>query len=533
MPNDLLTRAVDRHRQGHTEQAEALYRLTLAAEPDEPNALAMLAAIERTRGEHDKARDKLVRAVANAPDRPDFREALGDVSRVLGDHDAAMAAYDTAIETNPERPDAWLRKAALQIADGAIDEALALLDLACSSCRDSAALLDMDGATAINAGFYERAEHSFRRARAVDPDRLDLMVKHGAACLELGRSEQAIVAFKAAIDAGAGTPEVETELALACFVSGRLDEGWDHYEARWQVHGEAPPPALASRAWDGRIRPDLRLLVCAEQGVGDQIMFASGLPALHKAIASSGKLIIECAAKLAPLFARAWPDATVHATEGATGDGRVRSSYRWLADHEPIDAVTYLGELPRHLMPTIDGKSYLAADPARVDEWRTWLSTLGSGPTIGVCWRSSLSSSHRDHRVPPLAAWRDVFQAFPDAHFINLQYHDPDGRSWGELAHETPIHTPPGLDQFDDLDGVAALLSGLDLVISAPTAVAALSGALGCPTLRVLRGCDWSLLGRQTSPFFNALDTVLLTRDWHGPTGMQPVIAAARRRLRS
>lgn len=533
MPNDLLSRAVDRHRQGHTEQAEALYRLTLAAQPEEPNALAMLAAIERTRGEHHKAREKLVRAVANAPDRPDFHEALGDVSRVLGDYDAAMAAYETAIEANPERPDAWLRKVALLAADGATGEALAVLEHACSACPDNAALLDMDGATAINAGFYERAEHSFQRARALEPNRADLLIKHGAACLELGRSEQAIVAFKAAMAAGAGTPEVETELALACFVSGRLEEGWQHYQARWLVHGEAPPPSFASRAWDGRLRPDLRLLVCSEQGVGDQIMFGSGLPVLHKALGPSGKLIIECAAKLAPLFCRAWPNATVHATEGATGDGRIRSSYQWLTAHEPVDAVTHLGELPRHLLPSIDGAAYLAADPVRAGEWQTWLETLGAGPRIGVCWRSSLSSSHRDHRVPPLAAWKTLFEAFPDAHFVNLQYHDPDGRSWAGLAQETPIHTPPGLDQFDDLDGVAALLDGLDLVISAPTAVAALSGALGRPTLRVMRGCDWSLLGRQTSPFYAALDTVLLTRDWHGPTGMQPVITAARRRLRT
>ena len=191
------------------------------------------------------------------------------------------------------------------------------------------------------------------------------------------------------------------------------------------------------------------------------------------------------------------------------------------------DAVAYMADLPRHLMPLIDGAPYIRADPARAAERRAWLASLGPGPKIGLCWRSSLRGAHRDDRVPPVSAWRSLFAAFPDACFVNLQYDDPEGSSWGP-AGPAAIHIPPALDQFDDLDGVAALMAGLDLVVTAPTAVASLAAALGRPTLRVLRGTDWSQFGSGRHVASRSLETVQLPREWYGDAAMAPVIAAVR-----
>jgi tetratricopeptide (TPR) repeat protein len=530
---DLLARAIARHRAGRADEAEALYRLTLACTPEDPNALFMLAAIERARGSHDSALDRLTRAVAAAPNRPEIREALGDVQRVLGNPAAALAAYDIAVALAPDRPTSWLRKGDLLLALGAAGHAVTWLALACQHCPGDPDLWDMHGVACMAAARYRLAADAFAMGLALAPQRRDLSVKHAAACLELGRLEPAIAGFRAALAAQPCDPGVEVELALACLAAGRLDEGWTAYAARWQARGDLPPASFARRAWDGRLRPDLRLLVCAEQGVGDQIMFSAGLGIVARALGPDGRLVVECAPKLAPLFARAWPQAVVHPAVTAPGGapGLIRASYDWLAEHEPIDAVTFMADLGRHLLPQVDGSAHLAADMARAAGWRDWLATLGPGPKIGVCWGSSLSSAHRDHRVPPVAAWRLLFDAFPDASFVNLQYHDRDGSSWAPATQLTTVHVPPGLDQFDDLDGVAALMAGLDLVVSAPTAVASLAGALGVTTLRVMRGCDWSLFGRARRTARSSCETVLLPREWYGASAMAPVIAAARARL--
>lgn len=533
---DLLSRAVARHREGRADEAEALYRLALVRDPDEPNALFMLAAFDRARGDHRSAMARLVKAIGAAPYRPEFRDALGDVQRVLGDRQSALASYDAAVRIDPQRPAGWLRKADLLIATGAVEEALACLEQACLHCPDDAGLLDLNGVASMDAALYRRAEHAFAAALRWAPGRGDLLVKHALACLELGRLEQAIAGLRSALSGDAGGPAVENELALACFAAGRLDEGWAAYRARWQAKGDAPPAALASRPWDGRLRRDLRLLVCAEQGVGDQIMFAAGLAGLSATIGSQGCLVVECAPKLVPLFTRAWPMAVIQPTDATPVPGTaglIRASYGWIDAHEPLDAITHLGDLARHMQGRIDGSAYLRPDAARAAQWRDWLGALGSGPKIGICWRSSLSSAHRDNRVPPLVAWRQLFEAFPQARFVNLQYHDPDGSSWAPACAgtETQVHQPPDLNQFDDLDGVAALMDGLDLVVSVPTAVAALSAALGRPTLRILRGCDWALFGRPRRAPRSTQETVMLSREWYGPSAMAPVIAAARARL--
>lgn len=529
---DLLTRAVAHHRDGRADQAEALYRLCLAANPGEPNALTMLAAIERSRGMHAPARDKLMRAVQEAPQRLDIWEALGDAHRILGDQSAALAAYDTAVALNPARADGWRRKADLLLAIDATDQALDWLEQACTACIGDSALWDLNGCTSHGAGRFRRAAMAFASALRLAPHRSDLMIKHAAICLELGRMEQAIAGFEASRASEDSSAEVATERGLAKLAAGQLAEGWQDYAARWSVRGAPPPAALANRAWDGTTRAGMRLLVCAEQGIGDQIMFGAGFPALVRALGPDGKLTIECAPKLASLFARAWPQASIEPTRGETSKGMILSSYDWIAAYEPLDAVAFMADLHRYLLPEIDGSAYLTADKAKAAHWRRWLAQLGPGPKIGVNWRSSMARPERDSRSPPIEAWHRVLAAFPQAQFVNLQYDDPDGSSWSPActASSTTVHTPPGLDQFDDLDSVAALMEGLDLVISTPTAVAALSAALARPTLRVLRGCDWTLYGQGRSPFTDA-DTVLLPREWYGPSAISPIIAAARNLL--
>ena len=530
--SDLLNRAVARHRDGRADEAEALYRLTLAKAPDEPNALFMLATIDRGRGDHPAALDKLYRACAGAPRRADIHAALGDVQRTIGDHDRAHAAYDKAIAIAPDAASGWLRKAELYLAQDNPNAAAQCLTDGLRFHPHDCDMLDLCGVADVHADRLGHAERVFGLARKLAPERRDLALKHGAACLELGRIQSAIEAFQLWRQDGPENAAVETEMGLALLAAGRLNEGWTAYQARWRVKGKPPPESFTKRAWDGAPVAGKRVLICAEQGIGDQIMFAAGIPALSKAIGSDGTLVLECAPKVMRLFARSWPDVRIEPTRSKSGDGAtIHASYGWLAGHEPVDVVGFMADLPRYLLDQCTGDSYLSVDPSLLARWRTWLATLGSGPKIGINARSSLSSPHRDGRAPPIQAWREVFAAIPDACFINLQYDDQEGACWNAVQRETrtSINVPPGLDQFDDLDGVAALIAGLDLVIAAPTAVVSLAGAVGTPTLRLIRGTDWSLFGRAASPFHRSVETIILARDWYGPPAMAPVTAAARR----
>ena len=110
--------------------------------------------------------------------------------------------------------------------------------------------------------------------------------------------------------------------------------------------------------------------------------------------------------------------------------------------------------------------SYLVADPDRVKFWKDRLHSVGKGPYIGVCWKSSVKSAYRLQHYPPMSEWAPVFKV-PDVTFINLQYTDYEddiAQVQDELG--VTIHNLDDIDQYGDIDEVAALCAALDMVVS-------------------------------------------------------------------
>ena len=144
---------------------------------------------------------------------------------------------------------------------------------------------------------------------------------------------------------------------------GILDRGWEAHELRLtekigQVLIRFPFPQ-----WDGGSLEGKTVLIYAEQGLGDEIMFASCIPDI---IARAGHCIIECAPRLAALFARSFPTATVVGGE--------RMDIGWLIGMPKIDVQVAMGSLARFVRPTIDSfprQAFLRPDPVAAEQWRT------------------------------------------------------------------------------------------------------------------------------------------------------------------
>ena len=129
---------------------------------------------------------------------------------------------------------------------------------------------------------------------------------------------------------------------------------------------------------------------------------------------------------------------------------------------------------------------YLTADTEDAAYWRDRLEGFGRRPIVGLCWRSGLFlTRQRSLHYPDVV---DLIAGFPhqECTLVSLQY--------GESAEDIErvraelgviIHDFPDLDQTQELDRVAALISGLDLVISPSTTVCQLACAIGIPTIRM------------------------------------------------
>jgi ADP-heptose:LPS heptosyltransferase len=99
----------------------------------------------------------------------------------------------------------------------------------------------------------------------------------------------------------------------------------------------------------------------------------------------------------------------------------------------------------------------------------------------GISWRSThplygkLKSAH-------LTDFRAVLE-MPDLHVIDLQYGDThEERSTAELDLGVIIERIQEIDNTSDIDGLAALITACDVVLTVSNTTAHLAGALGMPT---------------------------------------------------
>lgn len=204
-----------------------------------------------------------------------------------------------------------------------------------------------------------------------------------------------------------------------------------------------------------------------EQGIGDEVMYASCLP---DAIEHCEKVIVECDPRLEGLYRRSFPKAHVYGT-------RRVNEIEWPARHR-IDARCPVGQLPqffRESPQSCPGTPYLVADPERRVQWRALFDSWGKKPKIGLAWSGGSRHNSPEARSIGLEGLRPLIEAL-DADWICLQYKDAQE----EIERSgLPVRQYPRATLTSDYDDTAGLVAELDLVVSVPTSVIHLAGALG------------------------------------------------------
>ena len=207
----------------------------------------------------------------------------------------------------------------------------------------------------------------------------------------------------------------------------------------------------------------------------------------------SAHCTVTCDERLAPLFERSFPAATVL-------PGRPRADDWQRLATLPGDFHTPAGNVPRYLRSTAQHFpatcGYLEPDGEQRATWAARLRALGSGPKVGICWQGG--ADLLTLRRAPWELWASILSV-AGARFVNLQ--------WGDCSQQletlrdvfgAEVHDWHDADAWNDLDGTAALIAALDLVISVPCTTVHLAGALGVPVWVPFDqrwGCWWILNG--------------------------------------
>ncbi|MDB5808193.1 MAG: hypothetical protein JWN94_315 [Betaproteobacteria bacterium] len=503
--DELLQRGYRYQQAGDPNNAESTYRSALKNDSRSADAHYLLGALLGEQGRLVDAADHLDRALALNPASAEAHAARGNVFLMREDKAAAQASYQRALDLNPANSVAHCNLGLLLQAAGSNESAFHHFKRAYELAPDIPDLLKNLTLSHLHFERYEEAQELLERIlqntplhfealkclglvlqKTHRPDEAlryyELALKIGAdeeflnnfgiVLQDLGRLDEAIEKYGEAIALKPDYPLAIWHRSLAYLLQHDFARGWPDYELRGLNADRSQRPTAFPR-WDGDALAGKTLLIYAEQGLGDEIMFSSCVPDV---IAAGADVIIESSPKLETLFQRSFPAAKVYSM---TGDRSLPAEIL----ERGINLQIPIGSLPLHFRRTSADfpphRGYLQVDGGRVARWRERLDQLGSGLKVGISWQGGTHRSRRPVRSIPLAGWQPILQA-KSTHFIDLQYVD-FGPQLDDLHLKTGIRVHSWEEIRTDYEEAAALVTAVDLVISVCTAVIHLGGALGKP----------------------------------------------------
>ena len=489
-------------RMGHLHKALVTYERAFALDPQDPELLINLGLTAWNLKMNEGAARMFQLYIQACPDSPLGYNNLGSVLADLGMADVGVDTLRAAINRMPNEAILWNSLATVLAEEGRADESLIFYN--------EATRLEPD---------FARAYHNL-----------------GYAYQHLGKLEEALDNYDLALERAVDpTERRETSHSRSiCLIgAGKLEEGFAEYEIRNDQRFRAYLHHIVKAPrWQGEPVEGLKILLVGEQGLGDEFMFANIIPDVARAIGPDGKLQIAVDPRLVPLFQRSFPDAEVGTYDDRTlvdndGNKALRLIPFASNGNEP-DMWAPMGSalgLYRKTLADFPREAFLVPDPARVEKFKADLARL-PGKTVGICWRSMMLGAKRAKYYSPIEAWGPIFQT-PGVSFVNLQYGDCD-EEIARIAESfgVTLHTMDGLDLRDDVDGAAALAAALDLVISAPTAAAAMSASVGATVWFLTAGRTWPQLGTEEYPWYASTRVFSPEHigDW---TSLMPQVGAA------
>jgi len=506
-------------QRGGTEDAVDWLEQALDRDPALAEASVALALIQARAGRSEDARDTLWTAVHHSPDSADAWFQLGRLLALGGRLNDAVQCLERAVVVDPARTDASIELARVFFRLRRYEDAVAWFRRGLEgSPGDPQAHNDLANSLVYlqrNDEALALYEDLVRRFSASSVPRLG----YGNALQQLGRFDDAMAQYGTVLAREPRNPFARWNQALVLLLRKQFAAGWDGYEGRLLAESDTLR-LLPFPRWRGELLAGKALLIFAEQGVGDEIMFAS---CFHEVLSQARRCVIECRPKLEQLFSRSFPEATVVAGEDRGVPG-------WLERVGTIDfqvAAGSLAPLFRRSDHAFPARPFLRADPHKVDRWRAELDRLGPGLRVGVSWRGGSVRTRTLARSIPLRDWSPVLSV-PGCHFVSLQYGEvtEDLREANDLCGVPIAHWAEAIADYDD---TAALVCAVDVVITVCTALVHLSGALGQRAWVLVPSVpEWRYgLEGTRMPWYGSVE---LVRQEAGE-GWQPVLAKLRSRL--
>ncbi len=516
----LQAKALALHDLGRDLAALQAYRELAAANPEDASAWYNCGAIHAARGEAAEAYDFFVKALDCDPaygkalygaagaleklGRPG--EALAVCEKLLAqapsDFDAAflrgnilfaqrrvadaLAAFGRALTLKPRDVAALCNKGAALRELGRLEEAAASFDAALRENPRCVEALLGKGIAEFKSGRPEQALQWFESALAADPRCATAFCGRGLALQELSRFEEAKADFERSLAADPELVEGHSNLGALQLFLGDFERGWEGYEYRKLHSYECKIDAKALwPVWNGEALAGKKLLILDEAAHGDTFLLARYFPLLA---AMGAAVTYQCRPRMVEILKQV-PGVRL-VTEAEPG--------------ESFDYQIHIFSLPRAFKTRLDTVParvpYIHADPALAAKWAERLGSHGF--KIGICWQGNPDPKIDMARAAPLAAFAPL-AAIPDVRLISLQkgYGTEQIATSGVNVETLGGNFDAGPHAFVD---TAAVMAGLDLIVSVDTSIVHLAGAMGLPVFVALKHVpEWRWMpGRTDLPWY-------------------------------
>ncbi|ALP53051.1 hypothetical protein Tel_07720 [Candidatus Tenderia electrophaga] len=509
---------------GKLVQAKSTYFECCKLNPDDYACWQAFGQISYQLQHHKDASTAFQRAISINPnlDKLYYQLALSQSS--LGEYVAAERNFRSYLMMRPDAGAGYWAYARLLHDWGRIAEATENYQKASEQVPNATMLHLEFGIILQKQGRYDEALEQFLKMQALQPDHASVYNHLGNVYRDMGRFAAALASYQkafalapgdeakfhfylATLDESRGEPsaalshydkaialdenlaDAHLNRAVCLLLLGNYKEGWSEYEWRLQH-----PDWLRQRhlrvtdrpRWRGESWPEKTLLVIAEQGYGDTFQFCRFVSPLARHFT---RVLVYCKPEIAALI------------ELVEGVDEVIPAGRQLPP-EAFDTYVYMMSLPRLLATTFDtiprDIPYMYAPEKRVAAWRGRLAS--DGLKVGLAWSGSPANAKnvlRQVALSELAPLGDV----SGVRFFGLQKGPGSGQALSPPASMRFTDLSNALNDFAD---TAAVIAGLDLVISVDSAVAHLAGALGKPVWVLLyTPPDWRYgMAGEASPWY-------------------------------
>ena len=472
-----------------------------------PNAALIwynLGNVRREQGRFDDADRCFTQALRLDPGFFEAHNSRGSVLHSMHRFEDAEEAYQACLTAAPSHGPAQLNLISLWIDTGRFAEAERRARELIAHAPHEARLQSFLGAALEHQGKLLQALEHEREAARLAPGDAKLAENVGSGLARLGRHDEAWPYFERALRLDAGSRTTREARAHALLSCGRLAEGWADYSFRprspslrdigasEQIHGALPQPAARNR-----------ILLLAEQGLGDELFFLRYVPRLMQ---QGWRAAYRASPKVAALLERAQSVVEI-----------VAASSEQLED----DWTMLVGDLPRALegRPAVGHSPHEAAEypepfALRASEValaaaRTYLLSLGPPPYVAITWAAGTPPReqragagwvlHKTVDVSLLATWlRDVAGTMVSVQ-RNPQRGDLEAFA---AAAQRPIHDASALNE--DLEAMLALLTLVDDYVGVSNTNMHLRAGVGKPARVLVPGpaeWRWGVTGER-SPWF-------------------------------